>query len=88
VTGPRPIPGLAPFRSPVGGIGVKDLPPLLQAAAKDLEARFPGLAFVLVVMEFGDQGGAAHVSNCHRDSAVGTLREYCAEIERRHRGSR
>ena len=86
--GPQRSPLLPPFREPVGSLGVKDLPPMLTAAAKEIERRFPGLAFVLVVSEFSERGGAAHVTNCDRDSAVGVLREYCDEIERRHGGDR
>jgi hypothetical protein len=88
MSGPKRAGGGPSFREPVGTIGVHDLPPKLTAAAKEMEVRFPGLAFVLVVMDWGDNGGAAHVTNCHRDSAVGTLREYCAELERRHQGGR
>lgn len=81
--GPQRARSLPPYREPVGGIGVRDLPHVMGALAMYIEQRFPGLAFVLVVTEFRDGAGAAHVSNCERDSVVAVLREYCDELERR-----
>lgn len=82
--GPQRARSLPPYREPVGSIGVRDLPRVMGALAMYIEQKFPGLAFAIVVTEFREGAGAAHISNCERDSLVALLREYCDELERRH----
>lgn len=63
------------FRIPVSEDHKVDL----QNAARELERRFPGLGFALLVFEFDPGDGLTYISNAQRPDIVKAMQQWIAE---------